>query len=131
MLGQYSEAKSKNYDALNIYKSIVGETHPSYATTLHNLGVLEKDQANLDESLSGMERVQILESSILQLQTSLNLRQKIHGEQHPDTIATMTNLGSAMATQLFQDLEVSTKHNKSKRKLSSKSKKNGLQLKLI
>ena len=105
LVGQFKEAKDKFYKALSVYEEIVGVNHLSYASALHNLGVLEKDQARLDDSLSSLERIQVLDSAIVQLEAALEIRKKSLGDHHPDTITTKTNLGGAITAQLAQDLE--------------------------
>jgi hypothetical protein len=42
MMGEHEKAIESYQEALSIYKEIVGEEHPSFGTTLHNLGLLFK-----------------------------------------------------------------------------------------
>ena len=42
MMGLHDEAIEIYKESLSIYSKIVGEEHPSFATTLHNLGLLFK-----------------------------------------------------------------------------------------
>ena len=124
-IGQFKEAKEKFYEALKVYEEIVGVNHLSYASALHNLGVLEKDQSRLDDELSSLERIQTLESSIVQFESALEIRKTSLGDHHPDTVTTKTNLGGALTTQLVQDLEGQPKKEKGKRqpRMSTQTKK--------
>jgi hypothetical protein len=42
MMGEHDKAIEAYQESLKIYKEIVGEEHPSFGTTLHNLGLLFK-----------------------------------------------------------------------------------------
>ena len=127
MMGQFNEAKAKFHDALRIYDEIVGKKHLSYAAALHNLGILEKDQARLDENLSALDQIQLLESSIEQLQSALDIRRASLSEEHPDTISSRTNLGSAFLAQLTQASSKASKPKDKKRKGRTKTSKFTLQ----
>lgn len=102
VLGQFEESRDKYHQALRVYDEIVGKKHLSYAAALHNLGILEKDQARIDTERNAMDRMALLESAIEQLNSALEIRKESLGEAHPDTISTRTNLGSAIAAQVLQ-----------------------------
>mmetsp|Transcript_12715 Transcript_12715/g.19170 ORF Transcript_12715/g.19170 Transcript_12715/m.19170 type:complete len:402 (+) Transcript_12715:1-1206(+) len=102
VLGQFEESREKYHQALRVYDEIVGKKHLSYAAALHNLGILEKDQARIDTERNAMDRMALLESAIEQLNSALEIRKESLGEAHPDTISSRTNLGSAIAAQVLQ-----------------------------
>lgn len=76
MLGNTDIAMNKYTEALQTYEDIVGKTHPSYVSTLANLGVLYKALA---EAASGMERLQLIERADESLTDAYKLRQDTSG----------------------------------------------------
>jgi tetratricopeptide (TPR) repeat protein len=102
LLGQYEQSRMNYYEALRIYERVLGKDHASYATSLHNLGNLNRSQLHLDESLSAMDRLQLNEEAMSYLEEAWVIRQAELGDEHPHTVASRSNLGSAMAAQVLQ-----------------------------
>ncbi|MGN0187295.1 MAG: CHAT domain-containing protein, partial [Paludibacteraceae bacterium] len=67
-------------EALAIWKSVYGEQHPAYATSLNNLGSLYSDMGDYAKA----ERYYL---------ESLSIRKSVLGEQHPDYALSLNNLG--------------------------------------
>ncbi|TVQ18806.1 MAG: tetratricopeptide repeat protein [Leptolyngbya sp. DLM2.Bin15] len=77
--GLYAEAEPWYKDCFSVVRSLLGEQHPSVATSLNNL-------AGLYDSQGRYELAEPL------LQQALDLRRSLLGEQHPDVAASLNNL---------------------------------------
>jgi len=100
MLGNFTAAADKYTQSLVIYDEVVGRKHASYAATLHNLGVLYREQAAADKSHGGpdsaMEREQLLARAEEALGDAMSLRLSLLGTSHKDTISTTINLAALL-----------------------------------
>ncbi|MBK6877855.1 MAG: tetratricopeptide repeat protein [Ignavibacteria bacterium] len=65
--------------ALRIYKEILGENHPYYATSLNNLAGLYFATGNYEKAEQMFHE-------------ALRIRKEIWGENHPDYAASLNNL---------------------------------------
>jgi len=110
MLGNYEASRKMYHEALGIYLSAVGKDHKSYAAALNNLGNLDRAQAQQDETISSMERLQLYGSAVEYFQEALAIREVELGEEHPHTITSRTNLGSALAAQILSSKEPKLHH---------------------
>ncbi len=84
--GRYSEAEPLYLDALNIYRSQLGNEHPSTATSLNNLALLYSAQGRYREA----------EPLYLD---ALNIRRNQLGTEHLDTANSLNNLAALYYSQ--------------------------------
>ena len=78
--GNYVDAILYGELAMKIKKHILGESHPSYATSLNNLGSLYDDMSDYSKA----------EPYYLE---ALSIRKSVLGESHPDYAMSLNNLG--------------------------------------
>ena len=71
MLGNTDVASDKYSESLQVYEETVGKQHPSYAATMSNIGILYRGMA---ESVTGMDRIQHLDSAEQALKVALEIR---------------------------------------------------------
>jgi hypothetical protein len=50
-LKRFVDALVLRKECVELYRSLVGENHPEYATCLHNLGIAQSDQGNTRKPL--------------------------------------------------------------------------------
>ena len=79
--GNYSLAEPWRYKSYDDLKQVLGNEHPSVATSLNNLAVLYKNQGRYEEA----------ETLYLQ---ALELRKKLLGNDHPDVATSLNNLAA-------------------------------------
>ena len=79
--GKLDEATPLYREAIEIFKKVHGDEHPSVATCLNNLAVLLYHQQKYNEAKTYMEQ-------------ALNIRAKVLGPDHPDTKSSEGNLGA-------------------------------------
>ncbi|OQR91662.1 hypothetical protein ACHHYP_04491 [Achlya hypogyna] len=89
-MSQLTEAIATYEEALRVYKECVGESHASFATTLHNLGGVYRLQSHI---LSGMQKVEALDNALDAFQESLRIRKENLANDHPDIAVGMSNVG--------------------------------------
>ncbi|HEX7734534.1 MAG TPA: tetratricopeptide repeat protein [Ktedonobacteraceae bacterium] len=77
--GQYAEAQRYEERALAIYRTVLGNEHPSTAMILNNLAVTYEDQGKLQDAAT------------LHAQ-ALAIRRSVLGEKHLETAASLNNL---------------------------------------
>mmetsp|Transcript_17195 Transcript_17195/g.26616 ORF Transcript_17195/g.26616 Transcript_17195/m.26616 type:complete len:502 (-) Transcript_17195:1193-2698(-) len=109
LVGDFKVARTNFYEALRIYERVVGKDHSSYAAALHNLGNLNRSQVYLDETVTAMERLKLNEDAIEYLEEAYQIRKLELGDEHPHTVASRSNLGSTIATQVLQQMANSSK----------------------
>ena len=80
-MGRCDEAEQLYLQAMRIWRELLGEKHPDFATCLNNLALLHYRQGNYD----------IAESFIHQ---SIKIRRKSLGENHPDLVESIRVLAS-------------------------------------
>jgi tetratricopeptide (TPR) repeat protein len=102
LLGNFIESRRQYKKALAVYKETVGDDHASYATVLHNLGLLCYSQMHFDENLSMEDRLGLLEQAIDHLSTAYRIRLDERGPAHPHTVASRSSWGSCLATKILQ-----------------------------
>jgi tetratricopeptide (TPR) repeat protein len=66
-----------------VYRAVYGERHPSIATTLNNLGILES-------------RRNRHEAAIVKIQASFEMRRDLLGPTHPSTLLSQAHLASLL-----------------------------------
>ncbi|KAL3815464.1 hypothetical protein ACHAXA_008514 [Cyclostephanos tholiformis] len=130
MLGRYEEARDAYHEALRVYGEVCGKDHASYAAALSNLGMLERGRAMEGEAaaadvpggeaaaedddaavaaprasriLSAMERMRLNESAIEYLDEAYKIRLSELGGDHPHTVSSRSQLGSAMAASVIAE----------------------------
>jgi len=121
--GDYSQAEKYYLEAIDIKEKIFGKDHPSYATSLNNLGllyvkmgdysqaekyyleaknifekVLGKDHPDYAISLNNLgllynKMVNYSQAEKYYLEAK-NIREKVLGKEHPDYATSLNNLGS-------------------------------------
>ncbi len=84
--GRYGQAEPIYLQALQLRRSLLGETHPDVATSLNNLAGLYDSQGRYEEA----------EPLYLQ---ALQLRRSLLGETHPDVATSLNNLAVLYANQ--------------------------------
>lgn len=94
MLGNLPIATEKYTRALMIYDKVSGKRHPSYASTLSNLGILYREQAMA--TANTLDKEQLLARAEEALGDSLQLKLTLHGASHRDTIVTANNLAALL-----------------------------------
>lgn len=77
LLGKQESAVDKYIEALQIYDTVTGKNHTSYASTLSNLGVLYKD---MSRQKKGIEKNNLLINCKEALRDSFELRTKLLGK---------------------------------------------------
>ena len=101
-MGDWDESRKMYHESLRIYGRVVGKDHASYAAALHNIGALNKTQVHVDDTLTGIQRLQLNEEALEHLQDAWRIRQVELGDEHPHTIASRSNYGSTLAAQVIQ-----------------------------
>ena len=117
MIGDYTTSRESYHTALNIYQKIVGEDHENYAATLHNLGVLDKTQAMLDEELKQIEKMTFVDRSVEYFEMALKIRQNELGMEHVHTVSSRSNLGNAIAAQVI--MSETMRQNQARKKMEN------------
>ena len=84
--GKLAEAEASFQEALAMQKRLLGGEHPSIATSLNNLGAVQRDERKLGEA----------ETSIRE---ALAMRQKLLGNQHPSVAASQRDLAKVLALE--------------------------------
>ena len=79
-IGNYKNALKYNLQALEILEKVLGETHPSYALSLDNIGILYNKVNDYENSLKYHNR-------------AMEIRAKALGKEHPDYAASLCNIG--------------------------------------
>lgn len=101
-IGQYETAESLYLQAMKINHSVLGETHPHYATSLNNLASLYQSQGSYEAA----------ETLYLQ---AMEISYSVLGETHPHFAASLNNLASLYECQgryeeagplYLQDIEI-------------------------
>ena len=67
--------------ALEVYRAVYGERHPSIATTLNNLGTVESSRNRLAEAVTYAT-------------AAFEMRRELLGPQHPSTLVAQANLAN-------------------------------------
>ena len=92
-VGEYKEAEPLYLEAMGIRRTVVGENHPSFATSLNNLAGLYKSQ----------ERSAEAEPLYLQ---AMEICRAVLGENHPAFATSLNNLASLYESQgRFEEAE--------------------------
>ena len=84
--GCYEEAEPLYLQALQLWRSLLGESHPDVATSLNNLAGLYRSQGRYEEA----------EPLYLQ---ALQLWRSLLGESHPDVATSLNNLAGLYESQ--------------------------------
>ena len=131
MLGRYDVAREAYHESLRVYGEVCGKDHASYAAALSNLGMLERGRAMEGEGgeeeggdgggddggggngdavgrgetarMSAMERARLNESAIEYLDEAYRIRLAELGRDHPHTVSSRSQLGSAMAASVVAE----------------------------
>lgn len=102
LLGDFIEARASYEAARRIYRrSALGMDHQSYATTLHNLGNLNRHQIHLDETLSATDRLGLVEDALEYLKQAHAIRLAELGPLHPHTVTSRSAWGATLAVQIL------------------------------
>ena len=109
-LGDFDSSRLHYHESLRVYGRVVGKDHASYAAALHNIANLNHTQVHMDDTLSAIQRLQLHEEAMEYLQDAWRIRTVELGEQHPHTVASRSNLGSIMASQVLQQQQQQQKH---------------------
>lgn len=100
--GDWAEARKHYHESLRIYGRVTGKDHASYAGALHNIAALNKMQVHIDDTLTGIQRLQMNEEAIDYFQDAWRIRQVELGDEHPHTIASRSYFASTLAAQVTQ-----------------------------
>lgn len=111
--GQFDEARQDYVKAQEIYRSVLGSDHASYANALHNLGNLNRTQVHLDTTLSATDRLSLVESALRYLQEAHSIRLAELGPEHPHTVSSRSSWGATLAAQILHHHKVTTATSKS------------------
>jgi tetratricopeptide (TPR) repeat protein len=106
--GQFDAARQDYMKAQDIYRSVVGVDHASYANALHNLGNLNRTQIHLDTTLSATDRLSLVESALRYLKEAYNIRLAELGSSHPHTVSSRSSWGATLAAQILHHHKVTT-----------------------
>ena len=79
--GNYQEAIRLGTEAMEIKKKVLGEEHPSYATSLDNLAGYYDELGNYQEAIRLCTE-------------AMEIRKKVLGKEHPDYAISLNNLAS-------------------------------------
>ncbi|MDM8526901.1 tetratricopeptide repeat protein [Anaerolineales bacterium HSG24] len=85
-MGDYEAARPYYEKALEIRREVLGQRHPSTATSLNNLGVLCYYQGQLNEAIDFIGQALAIEEVVL-------------GANHPSTKSTRDNLAFLTSKQ--------------------------------
>jgi tetratricopeptide (TPR) repeat protein len=108
LLGNFDESRRYYTEALQIYKVTVGTDHASYASILHNLGNLNRNQIHFDDTLKGTDRLTLLETALEQLEQALKIRDAELGPEHPHSVASRSSWGATLAAQILHHYKSTT-----------------------
>lgn len=93
--GEHEKSVKTYIEALHIYRDVFkGEDHVHYATTLFNLGMGYRLQA---EGTKGMEKLHLQEQAKMAFERVVELRLELLGEGHADLAIARNNLAMARA----------------------------------
>jgi tetratricopeptide (TPR) repeat protein len=106
LLGQFDEARQDYVKSQEIYRSVLGSDHASYANALHNLGNLNRTQIHLDTTLSATDRLSLVESALRYLQEAHTIRLAELGPAHPHTVSSRSSWGATLAAQILHHHKV-------------------------
>ncbi|MEM9539915.1 MAG: CHAT domain-containing protein [Cyanobacteria bacterium P01_E01_bin.42] len=84
--GRYGEAEPLFRQALEMYKRLLGEEHPSVATSLNNLAELYRSQGKYEEAE-------------LRYRQALEMYKRVLGEEHPSVATSLNNLALLYRSQ--------------------------------
>ena len=84
-LGHYDKARPMLEEALTIERRVEGTARPQLAQTLNDLGVISRDQRDLERAAALLEE-------------SLTMRRRLFGNEHKDVAVTLVELG-----RVFED----------------------------
>jgi tetratricopeptide (TPR) repeat protein/CHAT domain-containing protein len=79
-LGKVTEALKAAHEALAIHKEVLGEKHPDYAQSLHNVAFLYDEKGNYAKAEPLYRQ-------------ALEIRKAVLGEKHPEYATSLNNLG--------------------------------------
>jgi tetratricopeptide (TPR) repeat protein len=85
-LANYPEALEYYKKALAIREKVLGESHPSTATTYNNIALIYVNQGNYPEALAYFEK-------------ALAIFEKVLGKEHPSTATSYNNIASVYKNQ--------------------------------
>jgi len=95
--GQFAEAEKLERETLERRRRVLGADHPDTLRTENNLAsTLEREARGMAEGPEKQRR--FAESEKLQ-QEALEVRRRVLGPEHPDTLASMSNLGSTLDSE--------------------------------
>lgn len=114
LLGDFDEARKDYEAARKIYNATVGPDHASYASTLHNLGNLNRSQIHFDTTLKATDRLSLVETALEYLHDAYRIRLAELGGDHPHTVASRSSRGATLAAQILHHhkLTVAAKEHK-------------------
>jgi len=101
LVGDYIQARADYKKALQIYHTQLGVDHQSYATTLHNMGNLNRHQIHLDGDLSATDRLSLVQDALDWLKEAHSVRLAEFGPEHPHTVASRSAIGATLAVQIL------------------------------
>ena len=84
--GQYSEAEPLYVEALSMSKRLLGDEHPSVASSLNNLAALYDNQGRYSDAEPLYEE-------------ALSMRKRLLGDEHPDVASSLNNLAALYKNQ--------------------------------
>ncbi|QDT95534.1 tetratricopeptide repeat protein [Gimesia aquarii] len=85
-VGEYKEAEPLYLQAIEISRTVLGENHPEFATSLNNLADLYRSQGRYEEA----ETLH---------QQAMEIRRTVLGENHPSFASSLNNLAVLYANQ--------------------------------
>lgn len=113
LLGDFDASRRDYEQARKIYQATVGTDHASYASALHNLGNLNRNQIHVDTTLKATDRLTLVELALEYLAEAYRIRHAELGPDHPHTVASRSSRGATLAAQILHHhkLTVTAKEN--------------------
>jgi len=102
MMGKHNDSRNHYRKALQIYAIVVGKDHASYATTLNNLGNLDRTQSQLDSEISDREQIRMVARAASYFEQAYEINRAELGEDNVHTLTSLSNLGGSIAAQVLK-----------------------------
>ncbi|KAK5202618.1 Gluconate transport-inducing protein required for gluconate-H+ symport [Exophiala xenobiotica] len=96
--GKYEEAEGMHNQTLDLRKKALGEKHPSTLASMNNLAVVLSTTSMDNLAVVLRQQGKYEDAEQMQRQT-LDLREKVLGEEHPSTLTSMNDLAEVLQQQ--------------------------------
>jgi non-specific serine/threonine protein kinase/serine/threonine-protein kinase len=92
--GRYAEAETLDRETLEVRRRVLGPEHADTLRSMNNLaGTIEREARDLPDTL---QQARLYSEAEKLERVALDIRRRVLGPQHPDTLGSMTNLASTL-----------------------------------